>query len=161
MYLALLGDAIQGYQQNQLADQEDNILSGSLAKQKASQAQIDQAVNGLLGGMSKDTPAKAEADAMGDYRSALDSALPTGSGVDANTGGDYGKASIGELLGRKAQAFNLAGQLAKVSAPQTMRRQEGYDLDTTGQTVNKYRNFAGGDAGVTNVALQGDRKSVV
>lgn len=151
----IVGDVAQGYEQNKLYDQENNALQQDLTNQKSYQAQVDKAIQGLLGNVGKDTPAAAEASSMDDYRKALDSALPTGSNADINAGGDYSKGAAQELLGRKAQAFNLAGELAKVSAPQTMRRQEGYQLADTGNTADMYRNFAGGSHGVTEDKLKG------
>lgn len=154
--LSIIGNVGTGLLQRNVLNQQNDIANSDILAQEGYQKQINDALAGLLGGMSKDTPAKAEATALGDYRAALDSALPAGYGsTDANYGKRYSVGAASEQAGRHAQALHLAGQLAKVTAPQTMRRDEGYNVMGFGNTANKFRNFAAGQMGADRLLMQG------
>lgn len=151
---SIIGNVGSGLLNNDVLSKQNDIANSDIAAQKAYQDQINSALEKYLGGMSTDTPAKAEAQSLDDYRGALDQALPAGYGSsDANYGGRYSKGAVQENLGRRAQAFTLAGKLAKVTAPNIMRRQEGYGLENTGETANKFRNFSQGQQGADKIAI--------
>jgi hypothetical protein len=151
---SIIGNVGSGILNNNVLSKQNDIAQQDIASQKAYQDQINQALGKYLGTLSTDTPAKAETQSLNDYRDALDSAMPAGYGSsDANYGTRYSKGAAQEQLGRRAQAFTLAGKLAKVTAPQTMRRTESYGLNNTGNTVNKFRNFSLGQQGADKVAI--------
>jgi len=151
---SVIGNVGSGILNNNVLSKQNDLAQQDIASQKAYQGQINQALQGFLGGMNKDTPAAAETKSLNDYRDALDSAMPAGyGGSDANYGKRYSKGAAQERLGRQAQAFSLAGKLSKVTAPQVMRQNESYGFGNVGNTVNKYRNFAQGQYGADKVAM--------
>lgn len=151
--IASIASAVgQSYENNQIANRENNALENNLREQQDYQGNINKAVNGLMGGLKTDTPAKAQKTSLDSYRQALNTALPVTSGEEIAGGNG---ATAAATLDSATKAFNLAGELAKVQAPQDMRRQEGFDVGGIQDLVNKYRNFSQGQQGVTDVALKG------
>lgn len=156
--LAIIGNLGMGLLQRNILNAQDSIAMQDLQAQRGYQQQINDALSGLLDNIGKDSPAKAEAASLADYRKALDAALPAGYGsADANYGKQYSSDAAAEQTARYAQAFNLAGQLAKVNAPRTMRRDEGYAIGNAEDTANKYRNFASGRMQADRLLIQGTR----
>jgi len=158
---SLSGAAMQMHAQTQAHARQQRAIQEAMQRQRQFQQQAEQAVRGRTEDFTPEAREARQAEQTKQMQDTLlkhvqtyrdeHEAAPTPGG---HLSQDYLKARAQSQANQEKSAQALAHLLGQTGAASQLRQQEGFDLDNTGQTVDRIGNNAQGTQQVDNLAIQ-------
>lgn len=154
--IAVVSTGLNMYNQNQVAERQDQNLAAQIQSQSRSQQTAEGKIREMLTGLQGSDSKDEEKQRMDQYLSTLQQGAQA-NGINQGVGGfsdEYREDAAAAAQGLDAFGTQRAGLLARTDAPGLQRVNEGIIFDRTGNEIAGIGRNASQDAYLDNLALQ-------